>query len=128
MPSLGRREEKSARTWLISMLVITLRQVLSSLDFGDGQRTYRLAPGVMLTTMLSITNASAAPGLAGSRSVASHGQRGRAPWRTDDASQASRLGPRKIPQRATHLLCGAVNRARPNFVAPLTRASNRFND
>ncbi len=42
---------------------ITLRQVLSPLDFDDGARTYRLAPGAMITTMLSLTNPSAAPGL-----------------------------------------------------------------
>lgn len=42
---------------------ITLRQVLSPLDFDDGARTYRLAPGTMITTMLSLTNPSAAAGL-----------------------------------------------------------------
>ena len=42
---------------------ITLRQVLSALDFHDGERAYRLAPGVMITTMLSLTNPTAAPGL-----------------------------------------------------------------
>jgi cytochrome P450 len=42
---------------------ITLRYVMSPLDFDDGARTYRLAPGVMITTMLPVTNTSAAPGL-----------------------------------------------------------------
>ena len=42
---------------------ITLRQVLAPLDFDDGQRTYRLSPGVLVTTMLSVNNTSAAPGL-----------------------------------------------------------------
>jgi len=42
---------------------ITLRQVLSPLDFDDGARTYRLAPGVMITTMLPLNNTGAAPGL-----------------------------------------------------------------
>lgn len=42
---------------------ITLRQVLAPLDFDDGERTYRLAPGVLITTMLSVNNCSAAPGL-----------------------------------------------------------------
>jgi cytochrome P450 len=42
---------------------ITLRCVLSALDMDDGARVYRLAPGVMITTMLSLTNTSAAPGL-----------------------------------------------------------------
>jgi len=42
---------------------ITLRYVLSPLDFNDGTRTYRLASGIMLTTMLPVNNCSAAPGL-----------------------------------------------------------------
>ena len=42
---------------------ITLRQVLGPLDFDDGVRTYRLSPGVLITTMLSVNNCSAAPGL-----------------------------------------------------------------
>ena len=42
---------------------ITLRQVLAPLDFDDGRRTYRLSPGVLITTMLSVNNCSAAPGL-----------------------------------------------------------------
>lgn len=42
---------------------ITLRQVLAPLDFDDGTRSYRLSPGVLITTMLSVNNTSAAPGL-----------------------------------------------------------------
>jgi len=42
---------------------ITLRYVMSPLDFDDGERTYRLDSGVMITTMLPVTNTSAAPGL-----------------------------------------------------------------
>jgi cytochrome P450 len=42
---------------------ITLRYVLSPLEFDDGSRGYHLAPGVMITTMLSINNTCAAPGL-----------------------------------------------------------------
>ncbi|MFN8645041.1 MAG: cytochrome P450, partial [Candidatus Binatia bacterium] len=42
---------------------ITLRYVMSPLDFDDGQRTYRLDSRVMITTMLPLTNTSAAPGL-----------------------------------------------------------------
>jgi cytochrome P450 len=42
---------------------ITLRYVMSRLDFDDGERTYRLDSGVMITTMLPLTNHSAAPGL-----------------------------------------------------------------
>jgi len=43
---------------------ITLRQVVRPLDLDDGQRTYRVAPGTFVTTMLSVTNTTAAPGLA----------------------------------------------------------------
>jgi cytochrome P450 len=42
---------------------ITLRQVLRPLEFDDGHRSYRVEPGVMITTMLSVTNTSAAAGL-----------------------------------------------------------------
>jgi cytochrome P450 len=42
---------------------ITLRQVLRPVDVHDGHRSYRVSPGVMLATMLSVTNTSAAPGL-----------------------------------------------------------------
>ncbi len=42
---------------------ITLRSVMSPLDFDDGERTYRLDSGVMITTMLPVNNTSAAPGL-----------------------------------------------------------------
>jgi cytochrome P450 len=42
---------------------ITLRQVLRPVDLDDGQRTYRLEPGIMIATMLSVTNTTAAEGL-----------------------------------------------------------------
>jgi cytochrome P450 len=42
---------------------LTLRQVMRPLDFDDGRAKYRLAPGVLIATMLSLTNPSAAPGL-----------------------------------------------------------------
>src|SRR5262249_37676749 len=42
---------------------ITLRQVLSPLDLTLEHGTFRLAPGVMITTMLPLNNTSAAPGL-----------------------------------------------------------------
>ncbi len=42
---------------------ITLREVLQPIDVDDEQRTYHLGPGTMLTTMLSVTNTTAAPGL-----------------------------------------------------------------
>lgn len=42
---------------------ITLRQVLTPIDVDTGAGTFRLHPGVLLTTMLSLHNTSAAPGL-----------------------------------------------------------------
>ncbi len=42
---------------------ITLRQVLRPVDLDDGVQTYRVDPGIMIATMLSVTNTSAAPGL-----------------------------------------------------------------
>ena len=42
---------------------ITLRQVLTPIEVETGAETYRLHPGVLLTTMLSSHNTSAAPGL-----------------------------------------------------------------
>jgi len=42
---------------------ITLRQVVSPLELTDEQRTYSIGPGVLVTTMLSANNTSAAPGL-----------------------------------------------------------------
>lgn len=42
---------------------ITLRQVLTPINVDTGSGTYRLDPGVLLTTMLSSHNTSAAPGL-----------------------------------------------------------------
>lgn len=42
---------------------ITLRQVLAPIDVESGGTTYRLEPGVLLTTMLANHNTTAAPGL-----------------------------------------------------------------
>lgn len=42
---------------------ITLREVLRPVEVDDGTRTYRAEPGTFLTTMLSVTNTTAAPGL-----------------------------------------------------------------
>jgi cytochrome P450 len=44
---------------------ITLREVLTPIEVDDGERTYRLGPGTFLTTMLSVNNCTAAPGLDG---------------------------------------------------------------
>jgi cytochrome P450 len=40
-----------------------VRQVLRPVEIDDGRATYRLQPGVLIATMLSVTNPSAAPGL-----------------------------------------------------------------
>ncbi len=42
---------------------ITLRQVVRPIELDDGIRSYRVGPGVMIATMLSVTNTSSAPGL-----------------------------------------------------------------
>jgi cytochrome P450 len=42
---------------------ITLRRVLKPIDVFDGVRSYRLEPGTFLTTLLSVNNTRAAPGL-----------------------------------------------------------------
>lgn len=43
---------------------ITLRSVVRPIEVDDERGRYRLEPGVLLTTMLSVNNATAAPGLA----------------------------------------------------------------
>jgi len=47
----------------IAQRSITLREVLTPVDVTDEERTYRLGPGTFVTTMLSVTNTTAAPGL-----------------------------------------------------------------
>ncbi|MCU1602265.1 MAG: Cytochrome [Frankiales bacterium] len=42
---------------------ITLRQVLRPVEIDDGTRTYTAQPGSFITTMLSVLNTTAAPGL-----------------------------------------------------------------
>jgi len=42
---------------------LTLRQVLRPLEFDDGHRAYALSPGVLIATMLSVTNTRAGAGL-----------------------------------------------------------------
>jgi cytochrome P450 len=42
---------------------LTLRRVLRPLELDTGRAHYRLAPGVFLATLLSVTNPTAAPGL-----------------------------------------------------------------
>ncbi len=44
---------------------ITLREVLRPIEIRDERASYRIAPGALVATMLSVTNASAAPGLEG---------------------------------------------------------------
>ena len=42
---------------------LTLRKVLRPCEVFDGNRTYTVAPGAFVATMLSVTNPTAAPGL-----------------------------------------------------------------
>lgn len=42
---------------------ITLRHVLKPVEVDDGHQTYRIEPGVLIATMLSVTNTSCGPGL-----------------------------------------------------------------
>jgi cytochrome P450 len=56
-------EQAASESIRLAQRSITLRLVLRPLDLVLEDRTYRLAPGVLLTTMLSATNTSAAPGL-----------------------------------------------------------------
>lgn len=42
---------------------ITLRHVLKPTRIDDGHQTYRIEPGVLIATMLSVTNTSCGPGL-----------------------------------------------------------------
>jgi cytochrome P450 len=43
---------------------ITLREVLTPIEVDDGEHEYTVGAGAFVTTMLSVTNTSAAPGLA----------------------------------------------------------------
>jgi len=47
----------------MSQRSIVLRRVVSPIELSDERQTYRLAPGTLVATMLSVTNRSAAPGL-----------------------------------------------------------------
>jgi cytochrome P450 len=56
-------ERAASESIRLAQRSLTLRQVMKPLDFDDGARSYHLSPGVLIATMLSVTNASAAPGL-----------------------------------------------------------------
>lgn len=47
----------------IAQRSITLRQVLKPIEITDEEHTYRIGPGAFVTTMLSVNNTTAAPGL-----------------------------------------------------------------
>jgi cytochrome P450 len=47
----------------MSQRSIVLRRVVSPIELSDERQTYRLAPGTLVATMLSVTNRSAARGL-----------------------------------------------------------------
>jgi cytochrome P450 len=56
-------ERAASESIRLAQRSLTLRQVLRPLDFdADGVR-HRLAPGVLVATMLSVTNGTSAPGL-----------------------------------------------------------------
>jgi cytochrome P450 len=57
-------ERAASESTRVAQRSITLREVLRPLDFDDGDRTYRLEPGVLVTTMLSVNNTTAVPALA----------------------------------------------------------------
>jgi cytochrome P450 len=56
-------ERAASESIRLAQRSLTLRQVLRPLDFDDGARTHRLAPGVLIATMLSVTNATSGDGL-----------------------------------------------------------------
>jgi len=56
-------EQAASESIRLAQRSITLRLVLRPLDLALEDGTYRIAPGVLLTTMLSATNTTAAPGL-----------------------------------------------------------------
>lgn len=59
----GLLERCASESIRLAQRSITLRAVLRPLEVTDEARTYRLAPGVFLATMLSVSNTTAAPGL-----------------------------------------------------------------
>jgi cytochrome P450 len=59
----GVLEECAYESIRMAQRSLTLRQVVRPVDLDDGTTTYRVDPGVMIATMLSVTNTSAAPGL-----------------------------------------------------------------
>lgn len=59
----GLLEQCANESIRLSQRSLTLRRVMVPLDVHDGVRAHRLEPGVMVATMLSVNNASAAPDL-----------------------------------------------------------------
>ena len=53
---MGYLEQVMMESVRLAQSSITLRKVLVPLDFDDGARTYRVEPGVYITTMLSVSN------------------------------------------------------------------------
>ncbi len=81
---------------------ITMRQVLQPIEVDTGAGIFRLAPGTMLTTMLSATNTSVAPGLdvfdPGALRRSQAGHRGGGP--DQGAGQHLRPWPALVPGRS----------------------------
>jgi cytochrome P450 len=59
----GLLEQCANESIRIQQRSITLRQVLQPIALADERRTYRIEPGVLIATMLSVNNTTAAPGL-----------------------------------------------------------------
>jgi cytochrome P450 len=57
----GALESAASESIRLAQRSITLRAVLEPIAFDDGRAIYRLAPGTFVTTMLPVTNLSAAP-------------------------------------------------------------------
>jgi cytochrome P450 len=56
-------ERAASESIRLAQRSLTLRQVMRPLDFDTGTSRHRLAPGVLIATMLSVTNAPSAAGL-----------------------------------------------------------------
>jgi cytochrome P450 len=59
----GLLEQCASESIRLAQRSLTLRRVMKPLELFDGERRYRVEPPLMLATMLSVNNTSAAPGL-----------------------------------------------------------------
>jgi cytochrome P450 len=68
-------ENAASESIRLAQRSITLRAVLRPITLDDGRTTYRMDPGVFVTTMLPVTNLSAAPGFERFDPTRYHGRR-----------------------------------------------------